>query len=627
MNELEHLQLLPYPRYINPQEGTFTLPFKGSIYLANHLGEEQELLPLAKQIQELLESQHIKIHLGIPSENETAILLILQPALNQHPQGYRLTIQNQQIIIEASSTQGVFYGIQTLSQIVSQSSSHLQCLNIHDYPDFTYRGIMVDISRDKVPTMDTLYHLIDYLAHWKINQVQLYTEHTFAYKNHSIVWEEASPMTAEEIIQLDKYCKSRFIELVPNQNSFGHLTRWLQHPPYKHLSETPEGFLHPLTGQFRAEPFSLCPSEPDGPKLLSELYQELLPNFSSHQFNVGCDETFDLGQGKSKEVCEARGKGVVYLEFLQKIHQLVNQEGKLMQFWGDIVLNHPELIPQLPKPIIALNWGYEADHPFEKETEIFAAAGIPYYVCPGTSSWCSIAGRHDNAISNLQNAAKYGMKNQALGYLITDWGDNGHWQTLPISYPGFVYGASISWCQSSQHNIQLDKLLDQFVFQDPSRTMGNLSIQLGNIYLLPDLYIMNQSVLAHLLYNPELAISDSKMKGLSEEKLTLTLKKLEILLEQLNQHQMKCEDAHLIEAEYQLTIKILQHSCLQGIERLRADGEMLKNIPLNTKNLLANDLNQILESYQEIWLKRNREGGLKDSIKGFHEILALYTGK
>ena len=68
-----------------------------------------------------------------------------------------------------------------------------------------------------------------------------------------------------------------------------------------------------------------------------------------------------------------------------------------MQFWGDIILHKPELIPELPKDVIALNWGYDADHPFEKETRAFADAGVPFYVCPGTSSWLSISGRTDNA--------------------------------------------------------------------------------------------------------------------------------------------------------------------------------------------------------------------------------------
>src|SRR5690606_11763612 len=116
----------------------------------------------------------------------------------------------------------VFYGAVTLIQLLEQAGASLPCLRISDRPDFVDRGVMLDVSRDKVPTMETLYRLVDRLASWKINQLQLYTEHTFAYRHHPEVWAKASPLTGEEILRLDAYCRERFIELVPNQNSFGH---------------------------------------------------------------------------------------------------------------------------------------------------------------------------------------------------------------------------------------------------------------------------------------------------------------------------------------------------------------------------------------------------------------------
>ena len=70
-----------------------------------------------------------------------------------------------------------------------------------------------------------------------------------------------------------------------------------------------------------------------------------------------------------------------------------------MQCWGDIVLEHPELIPELPRDATALNWGYEADHPFDDEGAKFARAGIDFQVCPGTSAWLSLGGRTQNSRS------------------------------------------------------------------------------------------------------------------------------------------------------------------------------------------------------------------------------------
>src|SRR5580692_10476780 len=127
-----------------------------------------------------------------------------------HPQGYRLSITPAGVTIAASTPAGRFYAAATLRQLRRQFPKSLPCMEIEDHPDFPVRGVMLDISRDKVPTMQTLFDLIDLLAGWKINQLQLYMEHTFAYSQHKTVWADASPMTALEIRDLDAHCQDRF---------------------------------------------------------------------------------------------------------------------------------------------------------------------------------------------------------------------------------------------------------------------------------------------------------------------------------------------------------------------------------------------------------------------------------
>src|SRR5450432_1002677 len=387
-----------------------------------------------------------------------------------HAQGYILTITPDAAAIAADDPAGAFHAKQTLTQLHRQFPDALPCLTIEDWPDFPTRGVMIDISRDKVPTMQTLFTIVDQLAELKINQLQLYTEHTFAYREHEVVWKNASPMTADEIRELDKYCHERFIDLVPNQNSFGHLDRWFKHAEYQHLAEAPDGFTFPWGKQMKTG-FSLNPLDPRSIAFVEKLYDELLPNFSSKFFNVGCDETFDIGQGRSKDEVQSRGRERVYLDFILKIHRAVKNRNRTMMFWGDIILHQPELLGELPRDITALNWGYEADHPFEKETRAFRDAGLPFYVCPGTSSWCSIAGRTDNAIANLKNAAVHGLRNGAVGYLNTDWGDYGHLQYLPISFLGFAAGAAYSWCYESNHDLPIADVLDAHIFHDAAKIM------------------------------------------------------------------------------------------------------------------------------------------------------------
>ena len=259
------------------------------------------------------------------------------------------------------------------------------------------------------------------------------------------------------------------------------MERWLRHPRYLPLAEAPDGADTPWGFRWTG-PFSLCPTDPRSLDLLGDLYSQLLPNFSSRLFNVGCDETFDIGQGRSADECRRRGVHQVYLDFVCRVRELAASHGRRMLFWGDIILREPELIRRLPKDVIALNWGYEADHPFEAEARQFGQSGLEFYVCPGTSSWCSIAGRTDNMLANQRAAAEAGLAHGAGGYLNADWGDYGHLQYLPMSYAGLAAGAGMSWCLESNRDLPLAQRLDVHAFADSAGVMGKAACELGNVY-------------------------------------------------------------------------------------------------------------------------------------------------
>jgi hypothetical protein len=357
----------------------------------------------------------------------------------------------------------------------------LPCLKIRDYADFPKRGVMLDISRGRVPRLETLLELASQLADFKINEFQLYTEHTFAYRDYEPVWRDWGPITGEQILILDAHCRALGIELVPNQNSFGHLRYWLAYPPLKKLAETPEPWPDG-NGAFLRHPATLAPNNPGTIPFLRGLYDELLPHFTSKRFNVGCDETWDLGRGQSKELCAQRGTGRVYVDFLKRIHRETTARKKQMMFWGDIVMRHPELVKELPRDMVALNWGYEDGHPFARESKLYARSKIPFYVCPGTSTWASLIGRHDNALANLRQAAAAGRKHGAIGYLNTDWGDGGHMQPLAVSYIPYLAGASLSWCAASHDDALLAPVLDRDVFQDRTGVTTSAAFALGLAY-------------------------------------------------------------------------------------------------------------------------------------------------
>jgi hexosaminidase len=536
----------------------------------------------------------------------------LAPALNR-PQAYLIHIDARGTHVTSHDPAGLFYAKQTLAQLRRQFGDNIPFLHIEDWPDFPARGVMLDISRDKVPTMQTLFALVDELAHWKINQLQLYTEHTFAYAGHEDIWRGASPITPDEVRQLDAWCKARFIELVPNQNSFGHMERWLKHPRYTPLAEAPNGSQTPWNYRWEG-PFSLCPTDPASLELLRDLYNQFLPNFSSPLFNVGCDETFDVGQGRSKSECERLGVHVVYLNFLKKVHALAASHGRRMMFWGDIILHQPDLIPQLPKDVIAMNWGYEATHPFEKEAALFKQSGIDFFVCPGTSSWCSIAGRTDNMIANQFAAARAGLRHGAIGYLNTDWGDHGHLQYLPISYPGFAAGAALSWCTQSNENLPLADVLNLHVFRDSANIIGPLALALGNVYQSIGKLIGNRSALFSF-FVPSSSRSNPT-EGITLENIAATESAINAAITPLGRAQMNRPDAQLIQEEFRTAADMLLHACRKAA--------WLLTTPRPSASALSAELEQLISTHRRLWPQRNRPGGLDDSAARLAENLPLY---
>ena len=610
------LTFLPFPRQLTYTDGAYVLPVESLIVLdAEQAADLRRAACRAQAVIGKLPGVRWQQSASprVPAE-KAGLRLLIAPERTPHPQGYRLHIAASGITIEGHDPAGVFYGVCTLAQIIAQVGQELPCLEVHDWPDIAARGVMLDISRDRVYRMETLYELVDRLAGWKINQLQLYTEHTFAYQQHPDVWAKASPMTGDEILALDEYCRERFIELVPNQNSFGHMERWLIHPRYAEMAEIQGEFVPPWGGVMQG-PFSLAPEHPGSIPLVTSLFDELLPHFTSKMFNVGCDETFDLGQGASKEICAQKGKGRVYFDYLMKVYADVQRRGYTMQFWGDIINNdHPELAALLPRDVIALNWGYEANHPFDVESARFAASGVPFYVCPGTSAWNSIGGRTGNALGNLLNAAENGVKYGASGFLNTDWGDRGHWQAPPISYLGFAAGAAYSWALEANREGDVARMASLFAFEDPTGTMGKVAYDLGNVYQVPGLKIHNGTVLFWAL---QLPVANIQKYNADPAKLRETIEAIDKAVAPLDDADMARPDAELIIREFQSAARLMRHGAKRALLALEGDKGGLREE-------LAEDLSSYIDEYRALWLERSRPGGLPDSVARLESALEDY---
>ncbi len=621
MASIEDLVLLPKPRSVVARTGAYRLTGGSKIICR---GDPGSLFSIAQRLQRALwENQRIwwTLRAGDPwiYGSRGGTTMTLAPGGEIPAQGYRLRIADDGIDLVAGDAAGAFYSVMTLVQMLRQCEGDLPAGEIEDSPDFPSRGVMLDISRSKVPTLGTLFDLVDMFSGWKINHLELYTEHTFAYENHREVWAQASPMTGEDILSLDAYCHERFIELVPNQNSFGHMHHWLELPRYNHLAECPDGFELTWQGHTRQmPPFSLNPTDRRSVEFMGELFSELLPHFSSEKFNVGCDETWDVGKGRSAQAVQEKGAGRVYLDYLLGIYDMVKHHRRTMHFWGDIIIQHPDLVPELPKDAVVLEWGYEADHPFDEHGAEFASSGMPFFVCPGTSSWNTIAGRTSNCLGNVRNATANGLRHGAGGVLNTDWGDNHHTQYLPVSYLGFAAGAALPWCHETNRDEDFIPALDLHAFYDRARVMGRLSHDLGNAHEKAGPGPHNSTVLFHLLtQSPD----GPPPEGVTVQSLRETGEHISSIIEPLEGARMDRDDAEATRDEFANAARMMLHACERGTAML--DGTIDS---AEKRDELASGMRTILGEHRRLWRARNRIGGLKDSESVFEERLQEYEG-
>ena len=351
----------------------------------------------------------------------------------EHRDGYRLTVSASGIELLGGSPAGCFYGLQTLTQLTDFASGEVPCCVIDDFPDFTARGLLHDVTRGKVPTLDTLKTLVDRLAALKVNQLQLYIEHAFTFGFDPDICGPDDGLTPDEIRELDAYCKDRFIDLVPAIATLGHMGRILSMPRYRHLAEIePTKSWEEMPWPQRARGFTLDIMNPESHALIGRIWSEILDSFASPMVNICGDEPWDLGKGKNHERFAATGTGPPYIDHILRIHAICAARGRRTQVWSDVVRNHPHLFDRLPKELTVLHWGYDDKADYEG-TRAFTDAGLETVVCPGTSGWKRILNAMNLAERNIAAFAAAGRKHGATGLLNTDWGDHGHFNSLASS--------------------------------------------------------------------------------------------------------------------------------------------------------------------------------------------------
>ena len=476
------VSIIPQPRELTATGAKFQLDRNARIVLADPKSVDDQFAA-NDFIEDSKQTANVTLKISRNRGRKTILIGLLSlPAIDAalksasvtmpaslNEEGYLLSVGAESVVVAGASPAGVFYGLQTLKQLVrgSGADAYIQGVRIVDSPAMRWRGVSDDISRGPVPTVAYIKRQLRTFAAYKLNMHSFYMEHTFSSKAHPLIGPEGGSLTPDEIREVVAYARSYHIELVPEQQTFGHLHKALKYEKYNPLAETPYGDV-------------LSPQQEGTYKLVADWYRELNELFPGKFFHIGEDETFELGEGQSREAARVKGVGAVYFEHLNRIRDLLKPYDRKLMFWGDIALNHPDLIGNIPKEMIVANWDYGPKDDYTNRIKPFKDAGLEQFVCPGVWSWNQIFPNVDASSKNIINFVRDGQTNGASGMLNTTWDDDGE-SLFEMSWYGIVLGAAASWQQGAVDQKKFDADFDWAFFRNEGDQFVSVIHALGGV--------------------------------------------------------------------------------------------------------------------------------------------------
>lgn len=514
---------------------------------------------------------------------------------NEDCEEYKITFGDI-VKIEAKGAKGAYYAIQTLRQIVK--NGYCDASEIVDKPDFSVRGYYFDITRGRIPTVKTLKELVDNLAYYKTNMLQLYVEHVFPFKEYDGIYQRTGYITPDELKEIDAYCQENFIDFVPSLSCFGHLYELLESEKYKHLCELTDDVHKTHFWQRRMAHHTINPCDPESIELIKSLIDQYMPCFTSKYFNICCDETFDLGKGKNA----GKDPSQLYTDFVKQIVEYVRSKGKIPMMWGDVI----EHIEPLGDNIIFLSWGYS---PWVKPDKIngLAEAGKVQFVCPGVSGWTTLCERIKESVPNITKMAHYGKEANVKGFLNTCWGDYGHIVPIEACMYGTIFGCAKAWNEGDSYD-SFDSAIDLLYYGYD-----------GGANFVKTIDKAHRSTYWYELvcdYSNDL-FKQEVMKAwqiANEQELNDAYCELEEIIPYLQGTKWENEDARQ-------ALAIVAEGTQYMISMLfaRATGEKL--------GVIFSDIENWIKDYSVLYLDESKDGELKEFIKVFYSLATKYIKK
>ncbi len=365
-------------------------------------------------------------------------------------QGYHISTGENELVIKAKGEAGLFYGVQTLLQIVleGREGAYVIGMEITDWPDIKKRAAHYDTKhhQDKMAYVESF---IKDLAKYKINQLVWEWEDKLAYKSHPEIGAPGA-FTIEEMQEMTRFARKYHVELIPLVQGLGHVSFILKWPQYAHLRE------------IESSNWEFCPLKEETYDLLFDLWEEAIEATpGSGYIHIGSDETYELAaceqcQAKAKEI----GKSGLYQLFVKKAAEHLQKLGRKVMVWerpmGWVKSSSPaKNITPAKGLVLTESYSYNTpDFKYTKEARQLGYEVYAYDPNPGIEPLFlpyhyrkrgghKTLGSMENSYDFLTTAALSGAFD---GMINTSWDDSGlHNQMWMLS---FVTSAEYSWSGS-----------------------------------------------------------------------------------------------------------------------------------------------------------------------------------
>ena len=590
-------RLLPSPRRVERLPGVLQLGRGHQLVLdSGSPAERQAAAFLAGRLGE-----RAALDLAVTAAPATSFGNVVLSQTDADPESFELRVDTVGARLQGDPA-GLRYGAEALAQLTAPDG-RVPAVHLWDAPALRRRGFLLDISRGKVPRPETICWLLELLARLRYNELFLYTEHTFQFEKHPEIGAGSGGYSAAEIRELDASARGYGVELVPCLQTFGHFRRILEKAAYRRLAES-------------ERLWSVSPEAPGTYPLLQEMLGEYLPNFASGWAHLNCDEPVDLGKGLSSGRADREGPAAVFAGHENRVAAMARELGKRPMIWADVIADHPEALDLLDPSITLADWWYEPDHDFDRVRR-FREARRDFLTVAGTSSWTSLFPRFDTSLPNIRGHARAAKRFGASGFIVTDWGDGGHYNLFGGSLFPIAAGAEAAWSDENRSEEELAAAFSEHVAADPSGFSGEFATRLGRLHDTGFPHF-NHSPLKTVFFETRLRTSARVPTRVALEATLEALRRLATETEEcglppgpLGAEWRFALDASLLAAERGLaTLRFRQAERNGSLDDRRLAGELAA---------LAGRQSELARRFRELWLGANRPEGLETAQKRFRD--------